>query len=150
MQVEKDDGNENNDQSTNEIAKKVNVSYGRVEIGILICSILIFISVFLKWAYLRDIKITDYLPQFKIIAAINAFAILGMLSIELKAKRAALIGIVINLIIFTIYYIKMNEIWGSGFDASKFITIHFGFWLGIIGSIVAFLLILVKLFTKKN
>jgi len=139
-----------NDQNPSEVNEKEKVKLGGIEVGILICSVLIFISVFMKWAYLQDLKMTDYLPQFKIIAAINAFVILGMLSVDLKGKRGALVGAVINLIIFTIYYFKMNESWGYGLDASKFITLHFGFWLGFLGSIAAFLLILTKIFTYKK
>jgi len=139
-----------NNPDSNNASLKGNVDFGAIEIGILLTAVLIFISVFMKWAYLQYIEMNDYLPQFKIIAAIDAVGILGMLTTDWKLRRSALIAAVINLIIFTIYYFKMNEDIGyGGLRLSNVITLHFGFWLGFISSIVAFLLILGKLFSKK-
>jgi hypothetical protein len=147
--VQKEEKNEPESSVQNE--KKID--FGGIEIFYSIFSLIIVISAFTKWAYsFGDIRITDYLPTFKIVAVINGIGSFGFLSNKMKAKRTALIALVINLIMCFVYWSSLSGTDKYGTDRSQYITIHLGFWIGFISTAICFTILTSSLFSrlKKN
>ncbi len=132
------------------IESKEKQEFKFIDVIFFFLSCCIILSAFLKWAYMSEIRITDYLPHFKIITCINGVASLSFLSPGIKAKRSGFIALIINLIMFSIYYSDMYGTDHYGIVKTEYITIHFGFWLGFIATIIAFIIALNKIFRKKE